>query len=63
MTRRQIFDRQIDVPLADGPCEDPNFSVRVCEHCGLSTRHQRLFAGWKCLACGRVTKQEKKGGA
>jgi hypothetical protein len=63
MTRRQIFDRTIDVPLPDGPREDPNFAVRVCHHCGQSVRFHKTFNGWRCLMCGRFTKDEKKGGA
>jgi DNA-directed RNA polymerase subunit RPC12/RpoP len=62
MTRRMIFDRTIDVPLPDGPREDLNFTVRMCRHCGQSARHITTLNGWRCMMCGRFTKEETKGG-
>jgi hypothetical protein len=58
MTRRMIFDRTIEVPLPDGPRDDPNFSVRACEHCGQKARHVRTLNGRRCMMCGRFTKVE-----
>ena len=63
MTRRMIFDCTIEVPLPDGLRDDPLFSMRVCQHCGQSNRHFKTLNGWRCLMCGRFTKDEKKGGA
>ena len=60
MTRRQIFDRTIEVPLPEGPREDPNCTVRACQHCGLTVGHFKTFNGWRCLMCGRFTKDESK---
>lgn len=56
MTRRMIFDRTIESPTPDGPREDPNFSVRVCEHCAQKAGHYRTVNGWRCMMCGRFTK-------
>ena len=58
MTHRMIYDRTIEVPLPDGPREDPNFTVRVCPFCGQSARHVKTLNGWRCMMCGRFTKVE-----